>query len=59
MVPAKIELTGHIDGYCVRYLGHEVCVFPNLKSARTGYRLAHEAAQMLRATLAKPVEGAA
>jgi hypothetical protein len=43
----SIEITGHLDGFAVRYDGAEVAVYPTLMGAETGRTVAREALAQL------------
>jgi hypothetical protein len=42
---------GHLDGFCIRFDGLEVAIFPTLTGAARGLIAANEALDLLEATL--------
>lgn len=47
-----LELTGHRDGFALRFGDEEVAVYPDFDGVSAGFRVAREAMAMLAACLA-------
>ncbi|RAK68782.1 hypothetical protein [Phenylobacterium kunshanense] len=52
-----LELTGHRDGFALRFGDEEVAVYPDFDGVSAGLRAAREAMAMLAACLAMAPEG--
>lgn len=51
-LPRLPDVTAHIDGYCLRWDGEVVAIYPTLAGAALGREDARDALAMLAATLA-------